>query len=229
MSQSVETDDNIFSKMKRVKQSSKDLVRGYLNQLQRKHNTTSNNNVPDLIFFTCLSFYCIFNIFELCSKSLIISGENNNIVTKVSGSKWEPAYGSEWMQSNINKIIQWKIKFNARTDNVGVGIVNNNHHFDITKDFYWNAKNSYVYYSGYGNCYVDGNKRNLENEQKIIFNRKDEIVITFDFAKAMISINKNNGAETAVLFRNIKTGIDIKYKFVCCILGNDTSLNFEVI
>ena len=82
--------EDLFSKVKKIKQSKKDIVYGYFKQIRNNKLTSNNgkNNIPELILFICLIYYYQFDILGKCCKDIIISGDDNNIIKKINNKVW---------------------------------------------------------------------------------------------------------------------------------------------
>eukprot|EP01084_Bolivina_argentea_P006943 13112_1 len=90
------------------------------------------------------------SVFSDVSSHHTLSGPNNDIITKTSGTSWTSSYGTDIIKSSNNDIIQYQIKINKMNSRIGVGIVSNLHHHDTNKALeathaYWlNVDNGYV-------------------------------------------------------------------------------------
>ena len=175
--------------------------------------SNSTQNIPELIVFVCLAYYYESKIFEIAHYSLVISGDNNNIIEKTSGGyNWNcSAYGAEWMQSNTNNIYKWTVKNIFGDRNVQFGIVSNYPHLAINKCY--NSEHSYSYFFHQS---LRQNGKPIPSSIRAKANAKfgcassETIIFILNFKDSTITINKNN--ESDVIFKQIKKGDDILYK-----------------
>ena len=73
---------------------------------------SSYYNIPDLVTSTILCFY--YNVFGFVKwgKDIKISGEGNNIATKIGSAGLHSAYMDDWIDSMNDKVINCKLKLN---------------------------------------------------------------------------------------------------------------------
>ena len=208
-------DDDIFSKIKQIKQSEKDVVYGYIRNAENDYKLITNN-IPELIFFICLMYYYELDIFETYSEKLQISGSRNSIIEKIKYDKYNKwatwkcsAYGTLWIPSNTNQTFIWTVKYIKGASTTNIGIVNNNHHFDINENF--NKKKSYVFVLN-GQVYIDQTYRpSFVTDLRCKIGDKLKFIV--DFETSTIKIDKNDGEKTKTIINDIKKSPHIKYKF----------------
>ena len=125
-----------------------------------------------------------------------ISGLNNNIITRNSknaGGNSNATYGAHWIESNSNKIIEWKFKCIKQTGDIMIGIVTNKHH--LKTDIYPKAKGCYGYFQD-GMKTINGE---WAHEQHGIteYQSGDIFILQLNLKNKQISIIKNNKTEVA--------------------------------
>ena len=81
-----------LKKLKQKKQQDQFIVFGYFRHIC---NTNNNHNcVPELIVYICLSYYYIFDVFDIKSNELSVSGPFNNIIKRSKCKTfWVSAFG----------------------------------------------------------------------------------------------------------------------------------------
>ena len=152
------------------------------------------------------------SLFEANSKNFKLSGLNNNTITTVGNHKnWHHAiYTNTWILSNSNKIVRWKIRNNhTENGNLGIAIITNKHHHKVNQDI--DANGCYMYVFG-GTIYKDGRgltETSSDKKQKLL--QGQTAIFTLDCKQKQIRICINDGQDH-ILFDNISTNRDIKYK-----------------
>eukprot|EP01084_Bolivina_argentea_P234761 395206_1 len=205
-----------FDILKHLDTKTKYTVFGYVRKVQQLLLLDSNaefyHNIPELINNICLAYYRLGSYFEKGPYCIEFSGVENNTITKhvLADNGWDNAvYSNYWINSNQNKVIKLTLKINkvAGGAAAGFGIINNKHHHNVSDTFY--REHSYAYFNS-GYVYIDGDQ---SMQDAIECGTNDIVTFTLDLTNRQIIIDKNNGADMEVVFKNIEKRKDIKYKF----------------
>ena len=206
-----------YNELDQLPYTTKYTVFGFIRNTEHllSNKTTLFQNIPELIYYVCLSYYCLepFNKFDPTLFKL--SGSWKNIVTRIGDNSWKNAiYGTQWIQSNISQIIIWKfevIKVSSRLNYMIIGVVSNNHHLSVSKDF--DADGSYVFGS---NGYISVNGKD-KDEYGVYFDDGHKFEFILDLKSKTIKVNmlindKPMLKSPAILIDNIKTSDSIQYR-----------------
>eukprot|EP01084_Bolivina_argentea_P107699 192546_1 len=107
-----------YDKLKNIENETKYLVFGFL----RISSDLLDLNMPDLIIFTCLSFYYISEYFAKPGTNIEISCDGAKI-TKICSGHWENVtYGNKEITSRSKGIYKWYLKMIKCRWHIVVGI-----------------------------------------------------------------------------------------------------------
>ena len=202
-----------LERIKKIGSDSKSLVFGFIRE-------SYHDLIPDLVGYTCLLFYACLSLFEenLHSKNLELSGFDKNTVTKISNdySYQDAAYTTEWIPSDTKQVYKWKIRNNGPGLSL-IGIISDRHHQCINKDIdadgcYLITSSGILYENGGSSCGVISRIR-----------RGHIFTLTLDLNAKEIRGYIDEHTEY-VLFDEIETGTDIKYKLALSMRDVNASL-----
>ena len=206
-----------------IDQDLKDTVSGYIHELEK---SLSIENIPSLIVYIILAFYCKPNeYFASCGKDILISNNNMTISKIASPQSWlNTSYCNEWIDSTKNLIVSWTLKIDKNNANskhkkyggIRFGFVSHDDKQDDSFD-----SNSIcseirpVYkYNASGSIAING--RHSRNKRATPSAEGDTIIITLDIPSKCAFI-KVNDKEKAILFEDMEVGQDIRYKLAISI------------
>ena len=126
-------------RIKTIDDRTKLLVFGYIRK--------SFQNSPDLVIFTCLSFYFIREYFATKGKYTKISS-NGNVIEKITDDGWgSMAYGNIEITNKNKGIYEWHLDIIDDKSHIVIGIASGIH---ISSSFHGSSK-SYGLWSANGN------------------------------------------------------------------------------
>ena len=229
--------EKVWNNLKYIDNKYKSLVFGFVRrsetELLKVHDNDIFYTVPELITITCLLFYNIGDIFGKVSKDLVQSGVQNNTITGLKGIPWRSAFGNIWIDSMSKDILSWNIKFNKLGSIflIAIGLISNKHHQDAERDFD-SGPSCRVYLNGATQWSRDdqifkGIKSVLKYgsfENK--FATGDTMTIVLNMENATLSYYKNEDEPEQIypIFKNIKIGDGIQYKFALSLYEDDNKV-----
>ena len=151
-----------FSNVKKIDQQYKDIVIGFIRELNNQLTSNHFVNIPLEIIYLCLLFYWN-DEFDplLCGKYLKLS-ENNKKLSAVQ-AKWNTCYGKIIINPSINGLYIWKIKI-VEPDTNGLVIGIDNAKGKYANDYFWDKKETGSYnWHAWGGQVRSWNKSNKDH------------------------------------------------------------------
>ena len=208
-----------FERVKHMNEQTKYVVFGYIRKSEQEllsiHDDDTVYIIPELVTMTCLLFYCFPQIFEQYSDKLHLSGWDNNTITKHGEKSWNNvAYGKELIDSLCDKVFSWELKIN-KFDGPGaiaIGIVSNEHHQDVDKD--WDSSESWLITNG-GAENIGGD---FVNDAGFHATNGDKLVLTLDMKKGSLYYRMNDDLVNQKEFKyDLTKHKDVKYRLAVSI------------
>ena len=192
------------------------IVFGYIRQ---KENELSLYNVPSMISYLCLKFYFHGEYFTKCTGNLKISNDKMsvNAFKNLVGYLDQVVYGNLWIDSLSNCIARWTFKINKNNIRIIVS---------STEELGSSQKDRSPYYffgKGLSGSYQDQPSPGFSQSTASAFTIRDVMTLTLNTKEASISLQKKDKS-ALIMFKNIKTGQDIKYKLATSLVKEGDSI-----
>eukprot|EP01084_Bolivina_argentea_P026656 49590_1 len=207
---------DIFAKLKRVDNHSKDLVFGYIRRIQ---NALSFRDIPPLVCHICLSYYYEDEFFSSAGTEVTISNDRMTIFKHANISGWSnTSYGNIWIDSHIPQIAKWTIRTKSISANKGANDLHLSgvYVFFLSHDGKENedcTSDEPVYGIADDTAFVimacDGDHAEIQSEEWRL-PRDKNIVMVLNTNDATISCI--TGDKCVEIFTNIKISENIRYK-----------------
>ena len=224
-----EKEANLYSKL---------LICGYVRELQHKYSLC---NIPIIVSYLCLlHFYDKQDYFDKLGDGVKIS--SNNKITRIRANtffyakNWESrdwkntTYCKNWINSMSKQIIKWTFTLNNKCDIcIGITSIDDEYDDDFSEShrsiYYSIAENGWRY--DYAQFHRNGHlERYPKSIQDVEFKENDIISFILNLNTSQIFLQKNMD-QNILLFANIKTDKQIKYKFAVSLgkKGDSVTLN----
>ena len=206
-----------------VDQQSKDIVYGYIKQMQQFEN------IPIDVVKLCLKFYYLREYFgEGSALYYTISDDKSTIINTYFGSNGM-CYMNNWMHSELNKTFKSTFKINhCSSSPLWFGLVSKY----LPKISTWNSNQNHESYfvSNRGVRYQKGIQYGTYTNRKYDFGKSgDTVYYTLNMSAHTFGLTFKG--QSYILFTDIKSGKDIEYIFVLTLprKGDSVTLiNFDI-
>ena len=192
------------------------IINGWIRKLEKKYNL---NNIPIVIQLLCIVYFNDYDEFAECGSRIIISSDKRMITHDTMTHACDShCFGSLQISSLSNDTIyKWDIQITKLNPvscwNIMIGVSSK---FKLQKSIPWGdihvrAALEYAY---------SDNGDILSNHNRFLWKKYGNPSVENDIISVELDLNKQqirfyiNDKDQGIAYENIKTGKDIKYRFV---------------
>ena len=135
-----------FDKLKHIEQSQKDIVYGYIHEVQLLlPNDDSFYNIPSLVIFTCLAYYYPDEYFTKYNENIEINDKKDTICSSDDDVTGTTAYGNIDIIGTKYFQYEWEFEIIKMNDYVAIGIDSSGKSY--TEDQFHDGENTNLFYA----------------------------------------------------------------------------------
>ena len=211
-----------LKRLKQIDEQTHCLVNGYCKSI-----SSADENIPELLILICLAFYHQFECFDAdVHGSMICINEDKDTMTHTAdengiGGHSQSVYGINIIDSMTEAIYGWKFKINYQysSNNICIGI---DEYQNKWINLCFSGESATNNYSLCGDGWSIWSGTACQWHQGS-YKTGDEVAMIFDLYDKTLSYKINN-SKRFVVFENITTSQDIKYKMCVHVFAEDESV-----
>ena len=192
-----------------------DTVNGYVRQME-----TDFEVIPSIIAHLNLAFFCKPNEYFAVSGDNVTISNSMRTVEKIGGHSWDnTTYGNQWIDSTEKLVVKWEFKIEHNTlTGTGMVFALLSHDTRCNESCIQKADSPSYVYNIAGTLLLNSIHQRDKNKADIgcAGAAGDILTVVLDLIQRTISIidkpKDSSTSTTKLLFEDVETGEDIKYK-----------------